>query len=157
MRKNPELSYSEIVQESTKQNMTSTHEAEVRVVLSHLQHLKSRKKKVVYIGSSGLDLQLLLRPAKEYWDGLHQWGLLEVWAEHDRRLCAEYGIPFFDTMELVRQCPGVRCDGMHFASDFAAVGCRTSSHLWDCMLIDFLKGHLLPEKRGERRQNGGCG
>jgi len=40
--------------------------------------------------------------------------------------------------ELAFECPGVRCDGMHYGSDFAEYGCRSSSALWDGFLADFL-------------------
>jgi hypothetical protein len=40
--------------------------------------------------------------------------------------------------DLARQCPGVRCDGMHFGSSFEDFGCESSEALWDSFIADFL-------------------
>ena len=40
--------------------------------------------------------------------------------------------------ELARACPGVRCDGMHFGSDFPEFKCSSSEALWDGFLANFL-------------------
>jgi hypothetical protein len=122
----------------------STHEHRVRGLLAHLRHLKTPKRQVVYIGSLNVDLQLLLPPAKHDWvTEMYDFGYLDIWAEIDRRLCAEYGLLFFDHMELVRRCPGVRCDGMHFGSRFTQWQCCSSKHLLDRLLIGFAKKHFL--------------
>lgn len=120
------------------------HESAVLAILREMRHLRDEfGKRVVYIGSVTVDPQLMLHPAKGDWDGFHEFELLEIWNIQDKRLCAELRIPFFDTMELVRQCPGVRCDGMHFGSDFSQWGCHSSAHLWDRLWVDFAKHYLL--------------
>ena len=90
-----------------------------------------------------VDLQLLLPPAKHDWAEFYDFGYLDIWAEIDRRLCAEYGLLYFDHMELARRCPGVRCDGMHFGSRFTQFQCHSSKHLLDRLLIGFAKKHLI--------------
>ena len=52
----------------------------------------------------------------------------------------------FRPSSLTRKCPGVRCDGMHFSSDYREYGCRGSSALWDAELARFLL-ETFPDRR----------
>jgi hypothetical protein len=36
----------------------------------------------------------------------------------DVKMARTVGVPIFDTRVLTRECPGVRCDGVHVASHF---------------------------------------
>jgi hypothetical protein len=122
-----------------------SHVNRVRRVLEKLKWFQQQGRKVIYVGSITVDTQLMLPPAKGDWDDFHDFSLLEIWSKKDKELCAEYDIPFFDSVALVRQCPGVRCDGMHFGSSFingsrgGDWGCYPSIHLWDRFLIAFVK------------------
>ena len=62
---------------------------------------------------------------------------------------AARGITYLDTHEIYSRYPGVRCDGMHFASDFATFdgglastrphACHGSPALWDWYLLNALE------------------
>ena len=49
---------------------------------------------------------------------------------------------FFHLSDLVRACPGVRCDGIHFVSEFPGYNCFGSLYLLAHFLADFLQRHL---------------
>jgi hypothetical protein len=125
-----------------------SHVERIRPVLMKLKWLQQQGNNVAYVGSIAVDMQLMLTPERPNWDNFHDFSLLEIWSKQDKELCAEYDIPFFDSMALVRQCPGVRCDGMHFESSFIKGspegdwGCHQSSYLWDRRLVAFVRMHF---------------
>ena len=89
----------------------------------------SARRPVILVGSGEIDaLTLLSRPAKHDWQDFHQFGLLGLWHGAEREVLrqARQGgwlaphITYLDTHELYARYPGVRCDGMHFMSDFAS-------------------------------------
>ena len=51
--------------------------------------------------------------------------------------------------ELVESCPHVRCDGMHFASDYPSYGCHATMAVWYPFLSNFLQasGFVDPSSR----------
>jgi hypothetical protein len=108
----------------------------------------SAAKPIILVGSGELDaLTLLARPSKRDWRDFHQFALLSLWRQQERQIFsrgrssfdggssprtgaghndsigvpswAARGITYFDTQEVYARYPGVRCDGIHFASDFA--------------------------------------
>ena len=48
------------------------------------------------------------------------------------------GVFHFRPSVLANHCPGVRCDGLHFGSDFEGWVCARSHALWDHYLAHFL-------------------
>ena len=66
------------------------------------------------------------------------WDAVEV--DEFRKANMGAGVLHFRPAALAHRCPGVRCDGMHFASDFPAYGCRGSPALWDPVIAHFLMG-----------------
>ena len=121
---------------------------------------------IVMVGSMPVDEQIvLLHPPKNDWDDFHELGLLEVMAhvehEEERAHCAENaaegrtsGLLFFHPSELAHQCPGSRCDGMHFSSNFPhwdmdspnkdmrGWRCSSTAALYCPFVEDFLKRYL---------------
>ena len=139
-------------------------------------------------------LTLLSRPAKYYWRDFHQFSVLSLWRQAERQIFsrgrsasddaaparaghnasagplswahswAARGITYLDTQEMYSRYPGVRCDGIHFASDFAAFepasaveasaasgsrpphACHGSPAVWDWYLLHALEAAGLYEQ-----------
>ena len=63
----------------------------------------------------------------------------QLWAEqqqHSQQQTA--GLHFLPLAALSDYCPLARCDGMHFASDYPAFGCRSSLAVWHRFMRRFL-------------------
>lgn len=122
---------------------------------------------VVFIGSMPSDVHvMLLDPPKPDWDSFHDFALAELMVGVERDV--EYELPcapdsaspslhFMRPSEMVRACPGVRCDGMHFLSAFPDTRCYASPGLWCLFLSHFLKCNLpqliLPAPKSHRNQS----
>ena len=65
-------------------------------------------------------------------------------------------VPFIRPGDLGRLCPGIRCDGIHFTSDFPEFGCRGSPALLDDFFARFLLKLSCGEKKERRRPGGLC-
>ena len=127
--------------------LESHHQISARVV-NYLDELRHRTgKRVVLITTFSVDDQYFLLPETTHkprqWDLFHDFRLVDLWADIDTKLCKKYNITVFDARMLAHECPGVRCDGMHYGSDFEKFGCRRSDHLWDKMLVAFAEKYLL--------------
>ena len=149
------------------------HREFIRPWLTRLSCLASELSlPIVFVGSLPVDEQvLMLNPPKHDWDKMHTFGLLELMAQVERdaeaEQCAAHaavsaragglpssGLHFFHPSDLARACPGARCDGMHYSSNFPHTNvshelkdkrgwnCHTSLHLWCPFLQDFLERYL---------------
>jgi hypothetical protein len=49
---------------------------------------------------------------------------------------------------VAKQCPGVRCDGVHFGSAFEDKGCTRSAFLFD-RVVTSLMDNMIPDKCGD--------
>jgi hypothetical protein len=95
---------------------------------------------------------ILLDPPKHDWDEFQPFGLADVQAsvevQAEMRLCMDSGcndtpeVNFLHPNLLAEACPGIRCDGMHFTSDYKAFGCHQSHSLWCPYFEQFLKVRL---------------
>jgi hypothetical protein len=114
------------------------HRKLAREVLRTMSEIQKRGQKVVYVGAMTTEQQMFLTPAKKDWDVFHDFSLLKAWAVVDREETRRHGIPLLDVAALASQCPGLKCDGMHFASQFKSYDCCSSAQLYDRLLIAFL-------------------
>mmetsp|Transcript_19875 Transcript_19875/g.45051 ORF Transcript_19875/g.45051 Transcript_19875/m.45051 type:complete len:245 (+) Transcript_19875:2-736(+) len=103
---------------------------------------------IVFFGSMTVDAKtILLTPQKHDWRSYFDWSVMNIWdgVESDLFATEKLGptVLHFRPAELAAECPGVRCDGIHFASDFGSTyGCFTSEALWDHYLAMFLSKSL---------------
>jgi hypothetical protein len=111
------------------------------------------------MGCSTFDaMTVLFDDPKHDWRDFHQFEMAKIWlsAERDVREKMELaqeqqGIPlrsrlFFMQPHLLAQaCPGARCDGIHYGSDYAHVsGCSSTIGVWHPFLWSFLRDSGLP-------------
>lgn len=182
--------------EQTEAMPYDAHELLFSETLEKLSLLaRTRRVPIVMVGSGVVDERTLLSdPAQHHWTEFLPWGLLSRWrnrertmadeqAERDRmnRLSPTQRTHYFDVGEINLRYPGVRCDGMHFASAFenfecphkegkkegasSAAGCLTaytvsstlssSMSSWDChgspAVYDFYLARVL-ERAGLLRR-----
>ena len=126
------------------QSLYTFHKQFVRANLLLLECLaKQTRAPIVFVGMQTLDTEvLLLDPPKHDWYNFFPPSVAAVWASAERDLEHErkWTLHFMRPSELATACPGVRCDGMHFASRYAEYGCYSSAHLWsDWMLPELLQ------------------
>jgi hypothetical protein len=111
-------------------------------ILYELSKLASHQR-VAYVGSMPVDAAIMLMtPHPPHMQKFFDFSLLDMWAVMDEEMARNLSVPIFDTRVLAHECPGVRCDGMHFASHFPDNDCCASGHLWDRLLLDFACKHL---------------
>jgi len=87
---------------------------------------------IVFVGTQQVDAATIhLSPAKSGWIDFFDLSLGAVFdgveaAElaHNPKLA---GLHHFRPSGLTKQCPGIRCDGMHFNSDYVERTCRGSA------------------------------
>ena len=78
---------------------------------------------------------------------------------HDPRLPPAGGdVLMLNLRALAESCPMVRCDGMHFASDYTQFGCHASMAAWYPFLLRFLQrsGLVDPATRRWRPRPSPC-
>jgi hypothetical protein len=86
-------------------------------------------KKVILLGTGRVDeLTLLSNPAKENWFGFYPFRLLPLWRKAELDAMADMHanlmasqqkrIFYLDTDQMNARYPGIRCDGMHYMSEF---------------------------------------
>ena len=111
---------------------------------------------MVFVGSVPLDaLTIQMHPAKHDWGSFNDFSLPVIWdgveAELFQRLPRTYShgpqasLLHFRPTTLALECPGVRCDGMHFGSGFSEFGCSSSVGLWQAPLASFLLENFGPK------------
>ena len=94
-----------------------------------------------FIGTISVEPQILWAPKKHDASEFGQFFLLKYWSLKEKLVCAEQRVPFFETEVLAQTCPGLRCDGMHFASDFEDWKCSSHNWLWDFVIARFMSEH----------------
>jgi hypothetical protein len=127
-------------------------------VVRRLDELANKySKPCVTIGTLTVDVAvILLTPMKHDWDAFYDMGIADLFVAAERRVQREHeakhprlrvssepgsrsGLTFFHPSDRAASCPGMRCDGIHFASDFAEYECRTSVAIWDSPLTLLFK------------------
>jgi hypothetical protein len=125
----------------------------------------------VFVGIAPVDGPVvLLDPPKPDWNEFLDFGLSDVVARVEKEVeaahCAARAVAngavdddsgggarprahgeraallFFHLADLVRSCPGVRCDGVHFNSEFPSFNCFGSLFLLSHFLVHFLERYL---------------
>jgi len=98
---------------------------------------------VIFVGVPTLDgATILMSAAKHDFNEFYDFSIPVLWDATESRLFhversrLGAGILHMRLAELTNACPGVRCDGMHFAS--FGRECEPSSALWDHFLGEFL-------------------
>jgi hypothetical protein len=136
-----------------KKNPIASHRTAATQLANIIKCVESATGAIgIYVGSMAVDPQLLLAPVKKDWASFSQFDLLRYWGEIDKQVCLQAGVHIFDPGKLQRECPGVRCDGMHFASAFEQWHCSSSAFLWDIMLADYMKTLALVQTTAQPKQ-----
>ena len=108
----------------------------------------------VLVGTLPVDSEvMLLDPPKDDWRNFVNVQLADVMYAAEKDVEAELvaadrcnppgaSLSFFHHAELARACPGVRCDGIHFTSQYSAWSCLHSLGLVAPFLADFFAQKL---------------
>lgn len=90
---------------------------------------RAQARPVLLLGSAEVDDDTLLSsPAKGDWGQFYPWSSLRLWRHAERQAYGALAQPstdagarvhYVDLGAVVARYPGVRCDGMHFGSEFA--------------------------------------
>jgi len=106
---------------------------------------------IVFVGSMPLDGRtILLSPPKHDWKKFKDFATADLWDAIETEVFQSRnvsGVHHFRPAVLTMRCPGIRCDGLHFGSDFQGWVCTRSWALWDHYLAHFLATKV--------RRNGG--
>jgi len=111
---------------------------------------------IVFVGMMPVDgMTVMMKPPKEDWADFSDFSIPVLWDSLEARVFAEGkygpGVFHFRPSFLAARCPGIRCDGLHFDSDFRNLfGCRSVAAVWDLPLSSFLVKFFsgkLPAKR----------
>tara|TARA_B110001452_G_scaffold261775_1_gene260954 strand:+ start:656 stop:1093 length:438 start_codon:yes stop_codon:yes gene_type:complete len=104
------------------------------------------RKRVVVVGTTVLDEQVVLsRPPKADWSQFFPFALLPMWRRAElalfrRKLNESSWTSYLDAGGIARLYPGVRCDGMHFQSNYTKqYGCHPSAAVWDVYLLQLFE------------------
>ena len=100
---------------------------------------------VVFVGSLPFDARtVLLHPPKKDWIRFRDFALADLWDAVEtgafrNRQQSNDRVFHYRPSGLDHKCPGIRCDGLHFGSDYADRWmCGRSQALWDHHLAHFL-------------------
>ena len=124
------------------------HRVLIRSHLAWYKELSARLGvRIVFVGTPPLDeTTFTLAPPKLLWTDFYDFSLARLWdlVENEVWSSGDFGplVSYFRTSQLTAPCPGIRCDGMHFGSDYIDFGCRSSIALWDGILASFLSARL---------------
>jgi len=145
---------------------SSTHR---RVVHEHLLVYKNLSLDLgipfVFVGSLPVDAAtVFLSPPKHDWHDFSDFTLMDIWDAIEGGLFQrnDYGpgVVHFRPSLIVRRCPGVRCDGIHFSADYwpdyslegsrkiVTYRCHSSEAIWDPYLAGFLERTSKRAKAG---------
>ena len=111
------------------------------------------QRPLVFVGVMPVDsTTILLRPAKADYKDFSDFSFATLWDGVESEAFAAGHLPpavfHFRPSALAHRCPGVRCDGMHFASFDR--GCYPSPALWDRDLAKFLLGAFGPKAKAPK-------
>ena len=136
-----------------KESPVELHRFLVRTYLAAWADLSSElDTQLIFVGTIPLEAALMhLYPPKGDWAAFFDFSLAEIWADIDsveyQRLVDSWPLSmklnpplqFFNPAQLAQRCGAIRCDGMHFASQFAKeYGCYPSAFLWESEIAEFL-------------------
>jgi len=102
----------------------------------------------VFVGTLPVDEPVvLLEPPKYDWDDFHDTQLTQVMSLVERELESKFAdLRFLHPSLLANACPGARCDGVHYGSQFdsgaADYGCHATPALWCPLLSQFMRCRL---------------
>jgi hypothetical protein len=82
---------------------------------------------------------------------------LKAWAASEEKLLSRESVAVLRSHILAQQCPGVRCDGIHFGSAFRRNNCSRSAQLWDRLLVDLMDNRLPPPQHAAVCHDDGSG
>jgi hypothetical protein len=121
------------------------HRSLVRAFLNQLYSVATFVRiPIVFLGTIPIDAEVIhLQPAKRDWGNFFDFSLASIWdsieaTEFRKNIVKSPWLFHLRLSSLTRVCPGIRCDGMHFGSDYQDFGCRTSEALLDGALARFL-------------------
>ena len=124
----------------------ASHRTRIAPELARMQCLASNTHiPIVFLGGVPLDERTMMLTAKDgYWGRFKQYELAHVWTRVEQAFerTEEYASPslhFLHTSSLAHECPGIRCDGVHFGSSFQKMfGCASTFAVWYPLVADFL-------------------
>ncbi len=103
---------------------------------------------IVYVGTMPVDpWSVLLLPSKRDWNDFADFTIPLLWDTVEAEIFGDGsrypGLHHFRPSGLAHKCPGIRCDGMHFGSDFNPdsqhdYNCANSLTLWESYFADYL-------------------
>ena len=132
----------------TQNNTISGHRELIEAHLAQL-HIFSIQLGIpfVFIGTMPLDILTMSMSPKhkkinDFIDLGHTWLWDSVETSSFQSGNFGPGVLHFRPYWVAQHCPGVRCDGMHFGSDYASYNCHHSQALWDRPLTQFLMNKL---------------
>ena len=102
----------------------------------------------VFVGVMPVDEPVvLLEPPKHDWDSFHDLHLTQVMSIVEHELESKFAdLRFLHPSLLANACPGARCDGVHYGSQFdsgaADYGCHATPALWCPLLSQFVRCRL---------------
>ena len=124
----------------------ASHRTKIAPELDRLDCLASNSHlPVVFFGAMPMDPRTQLLTSKDgHWSHYKQLELSNVWTrvEQDMERTGEWASPtlhFLHVSKLAFDCPGIRCDGLHFSASFAKdYGCAATSSVWYPLIADLL-------------------
>jgi len=107
-------------------------------------------KTLIFVASMPMDSTVIhLQPEKSDWAAFYDTGVIKEWAPQEARIFhhmvdSERDCAFLvEPKTLVDRCPGVRCDGMHFGSEFKQYPCYNNFGLYELILSDILENEAF--------------
>jgi hypothetical protein len=120
------------------------HEALIRSYLHMLQDLAEHLgAPIIFVGATPIDGHtVLMRSPKDDWADFGQFELAAIWDSVETAIFREGnyapGVRHFRPSTLTDLCPGIRCDGLHYVSDFKENGCASTGGVSFPILARFL-------------------
>ena len=105
------------------------------------------RRPFVYVGTMSVDgMTVLMRPPKEDWADFADFSLPVLWDSTETQIFdgGAFGpaLSHLRPSALAARCPGIRCDGLHFGSDFKEFNCHSTVNLWDRFLAEFYSKNI---------------
>ena len=101
---------------------------------------------IVFIGMMPADAEIHFlpnskEPTADYYNKVSDQALPLVWARVERMLFGgtryDANMHLLYVVEIAQRCPGIRCDGSHFASSWASDVCHPTLSVWFPWLAEF--------------------
>lgn len=127
---------------------TANHKNLIETYLSLMMRLSQfLHVPIVFVGATPIDgWTFLMSPPKNDFRNFHETSNLAVWDSVESGIFSNErrweGLHHLRPAGLVLQCPGIRCDGLHFGSDYSSDNngwnCFNSHNIWQPYLVSFL-------------------